>query len=175
MPADLTDGDSIDRIGAAIYERFGRLDVLVGNASLLGTLTPVAHIDPAEWDQVMAVNLTANYRLLRSLDPLLRQSAAARIIFVTSGTTKGPRPFWSTYAVTKWALEYLAQSYALETEKTTRIRVNLIDPGATRTAMRASAYPGEDPATLKPPEDVAGRFVDLAVPEWEGNGEIVRV
>lgn len=174
VPTDLSDGEQIDQLGAAIFERFGRLDILVGNASLLGTLTPVAHIDPKEWDQVMAVNLTANFRLIRSMDPLLRQSDAGRAIFVSSGTTKGPRQYWSTYAVSKWGLEYLVRMYALEVEKVTDIKANLIDPGATRTRMRASAYPGEDPQTVKPPEEVAGLFVDLASPDCAFTGEVVR-
>jgi len=172
VPADITDFATIDRIGAAIYERFGRLDVLVGNAGDLGTLGPLAHTDPATWERVMAVNLTANWRLIRSFDPLLRASEAGRAIFVTSGITDHPRAYWGAYAVSKAALEMLVRIYAAEVVKTP-VRVNLISPGATRTRMRTVAFPGEDPATVKPPESVAGLFVDLAEAACMRNGEVM--
>lgn len=172
VPADLTDGDGIDRIGAAVFDRFKRLDVLVGNAGLLTPLSPVAHTDPKSWDRVMAVNLTANWRLIRSFDPLLRASDAGRAIFVTSAATQAPRPYWGTYAVSKAALEALVRTYAAEVAKT-RVRANLINPGPTRTAMRRIAYPGEDPATVKAPEAVTGAFVDLAEAACDLNGESV--
>jgi NAD(P)-dependent dehydrogenase (short-subunit alcohol dehydrogenase family) len=170
--ADLTDFAALDRLGAAIFERWKRLDVLVGNAAVLGTLTPVGHIDPKTWDEVIAVNLTANWRLIRSLDPLLRASDAGRAIFVTSGVAAG-RAYWGTYAVSKGALETLVRTYAAEIGKTS-VRANLIDPGATRTRMRAAAYPGEKPEDVKPPEAVTDLFVDLAEPACTRNGEIVR-
>jgi NAD(P)-dependent dehydrogenase (short-subunit alcohol dehydrogenase family) len=172
VDTDLRDGTVIDRMGAAIFERWGRLDVLVGNAAVLGVLSPLGHIDPAVWDEVIAVNLTANWRLIRSLDPLLRASDAGRAIFVTSGVAAG-RAYWGTYAVSKGALETLVRTYAAEIGKTS-VRANLIDPGATRTRMRAAAYPGEKPEDVKPPEAVTDLFVDLAEPACTRNGEIVR-
>ncbi|MBK8906818.1 MAG: SDR family NAD(P)-dependent oxidoreductase [Rhodospirillales bacterium] len=171
VPADLTDGAVIDRIGAAIYERWGRLDVLVANAGVLGAMMPLAHIPPATWDHVIAVNLTANWRLIRSLDPLLRASDAGRVIFVSSGVSAG-RAYWGAYAVSKGALETLARTYAAEVRKTP-VRVNIIDPGATRTRMRAEAYPGENPETVKPAAAVTDAFLALAVPGCELNGEVV--
>jgi NAD(P)-dependent dehydrogenase (short-subunit alcohol dehydrogenase family) len=144
LPADLTDFDVIDRIGAAIYERFRRLDILVGNAGILGPLTPVAHIDPEDWDQVIAINLTACYRLIRSLDPLLRLSPSGRAIFVTSGAADGRHAYWGPYAVSKGGLEVLVGTWATELANT-NVRANLINPGGTRTRMRAEAFPGEDP------------------------------
>lgn len=173
VPVDLTDATVIDRMGAAVFERWGRLDVLVGNAGVLGTLTPVAHIDPAVWDEVLATNLTANFRLLRSFDPLLRASDAGRAIFVTSSVSAG-RAYWGTYAVSKGALETLVHTYAQEVAKT-RVRVNLVNPGATRTRMRAAAFPGEDPQSLKPPEAVTDTFVALATASDERNGEIITI
>jgi NAD(P)-dependent dehydrogenase (short-subunit alcohol dehydrogenase family) len=172
VPQDLTDMDAMDRLGAALHERYGRLDILVGNAGVLGGLTPVHHIEPKVWDDAVAVNLTANYRLIRSLDPLLRQSDAGRAIFVTTGATRAPRPYWCTYGATKIALEYMVLTWAAEVEKT-NIRVNLVNPGGTRTAMRAAAFPGEDPETLPAPEDIAPVFLDLAAPDCTRHGEIV--
>jgi NAD(P)-dependent dehydrogenase (short-subunit alcohol dehydrogenase family) len=171
VPADLTDYALIDRMGAAVYERWGRLDVLVGNAGVLGILSPLGHISPETWENVIAVNVTANWRLIRSFDPLLRASDAGRAIFVTSGVSGG-RAYWGAYAVSKGALETMVRTYAAEVAKTP-VRANLINPGPTRTRMRAQAYPGEDPNTLKTPDDVAGAFVDLAVPGCAINGEIV--
>ncbi len=172
VPFDLTDFDQIDRTGAALFERFKRLDVLVGNAGVLGTMGPVAHMDPAVWEQVMAVNVTANWRLIRSFDPLLRASDAGRAIFVTSGAARGPRAYWGAYAVSKAALEMLVGTYAAEVTKT-NVRVNLVDPGATRTAMRAEAYPGEDPLSLKEPDSLTDVFVALAEPACDRHGELV--
>ncbi len=173
VPGDLTDFAAIDRMGAAVYERFGRLDILVGNAGELGTLAPLAHTDPQTWDQVVAVNLTANWRLIRSFDPLLRQSEAGRCIFVTSGAAQGVHPYWGAYAASKAALETMARTYAGEVAKTA-IRVNVLDPGATRTRMRAAAFPGEDPMTLKTPERITGVFVELAEAACTRHGEVVR-
>ena len=169
VPLDLADGAGIDRLGAAIAERWGRLDILVGNAATLGTLTPVGHIDPLEWDRVFRVNVTANYWLIRSVDALLRASPSGRAIFVTSGVTRGDFAYWGAYAATKAALEALVRTYAAEITKT-QVRANLIDPGIVRTALRARAFPGEDPATLPPPEAVTGTFVDLAEEAWAENG-----
>ncbi len=172
LPMDLRDFDSIDRMGQAIHDRFGRLDILVGNAGVLGTLSPVGHIAPKDWDEVLAVNLTANWRLIRSCDPLLQASKAGRAIFVTSGVARHVVPYWGGYAVSKAALEMLVGLYAAENAKTD-IRVNLLDPGVARTAMRAKAMPGEDPDTVPTPESIAGAFVDLAESGCAKNGEIV--
>ncbi|TVR97624.1 MAG: SDR family NAD(P)-dependent oxidoreductase [Rhodospirillales bacterium] len=172
VPADLTEPGVIDRIGGAVYQRWGRLDILVGNAGTLGVLTPVPDVAPDVWDQVIALNLTANWRLIRSLDPLLRAADAGRAIFVTSGVSTG-RAYWGPYAVSKAALETLVRTYAAEIAKTA-IRANLIDPGATRTRMRGDAYPGEDPGSVKPPEALTEVFVALALPECTRNGEVVR-
>ena len=172
VPLDLTDFDQIDRTGAALFERFKRLDVLVGNAGVLGTMGPIAHMDPAVWEQVMAVNLTANWRLIRGFDPLLRASDAGRAIFVTSGAARGARAYWGGYAVSKAALEMVVGTYAAEMEKN-HVRINLVDPGATRTVMRAEAYPGEDPLSLKEPESLTDVFVTLAEPACARHGELV--
>ena len=172
VPADLGDFEAIDRIGAALYDRFGKLDVLVGNAGLLGTLTPVHQIDPKIWEQVMAINVTANYRLLRSFDPLLRASDAGRGIFLTSTVGQIPRAYWGLYATSKAALEMIVRCYADEITKT-KVRVNLVNPGPTRTGMRAEAMPGEDPETLKTPDKLADLFVDLAEPSCTRNGEVI--
>jgi NAD(P)-dependent dehydrogenase (short-subunit alcohol dehydrogenase family) len=173
VPLDLREFDAIDRLGASLYERFGRLDVLVGNAGVLGTLSPVGHIEPPDWAEVLDVNLTANWRLIRSLDPLLRRSEAGRAIFVSSGAAVAPHAYWGAYAVSKAALEMLVKTYAAELAKT-NVRANLIDPGAVRTAMRAKAFPGEDPETLRTPEAIAETFVELAQAACTKNGEVVR-
>src|SRR5690606_33621817 len=141
VPLDLTEFDAIDRMGAEIYQRWGRLDVLVGNAAMLGQLSPMGHIPPKVWERAFALNVTANWRLIRSLDPLLRQSAAGRAIFVTSGATQSLPPYWGVYSATKAALEAMVKTYAREVERT-RMRVNLVNPGPTRTGMRAQAFPG---------------------------------
>jgi NAD(P)-dependent dehydrogenase (short-subunit alcohol dehydrogenase family) len=172
VPLDLADGPAIDALGPSLYERFGRLDVLVGNAATLGTLSPLPHIASAHWEKVLAVNLTANWRLIRTLDPLLRRSDAGRAIFVTSSVARSARAYWAPYSVSKAALETLAKTYANETSATP-IRVNLVDPGAMATRMRAEAYPGEDQATLPPPEAVTDIFVKLARAENELTAEIV--
>ena len=172
VPLDLREHEALDRLGASLHERFGRLDILVGNAGLLGTLSPLGHVKPGDWDDVLAVNLTANWRLIRSLDPLLRDSDAGRAIFVTSGITAGATAYWGPYAVSKAALEMLALTYAAETEKT-RVRVNLLSPGVLRTKMRAQAFPGENPESLPAPEAVTGLFVELASPSCQRHGEVV--
>jgi len=173
LPMDLTDFNKIDQMGAAIYERFGKLDILIANAGVLGDMTPLAHLDPKVWDKVIGTNLTVNWRLIRSMDPLLRSSDSGRGVFLTSGTTKAPRAFWSAYAVSKAALENLVQTYACENTKT-NVKVNLLDPGATRTRMRALAYPGEDPQTLKTADELTDLFVELSSPSCERQGEIIR-
>ncbi len=164
-PFDLTDGAAIDRLAAALASRWGRLDVLVLNAGLLGTLAPVPHIEPKEWDKVIAVNLTANWRLLRALDPLLRRAGAGEVVALTSSVGSSPRAYWGAYAASKAGLENLIATYGDEVGKVSAIRTHIIDPGATRTAMRARAFPGEDPLSVKPPEDVAATVMAaLAAP-----------
>lgn len=158
-PFDLVDNDAIDRLAAAIGARWGRLDLLVLNAAQLGTLGPLPHTDPKEWDKVIAVNLTASWRLIRAFDPWLRQSPAADVVALTSSVGSKPRAYWGAYAASKAALESLVATYGLEVGSITAIRTHVIDPGATRTTMRARAFPGEDPANVKPPEDVAAQIV----------------
>lgn len=154
-PFDLKDSEAIDRLAAAIGARWGRLDVLVLNAGQLGTLAPLPHLDPKEWDSVIAVNLTANWRMIRAFDPWLRRSDAADVIALTSTVGSAPRAYWGAYAVSKAALENMVATYGQEVASISAIRTHVINPGATRTAMRARAYPGEDPAAVKPPEAVA--------------------
>ena len=174
VPCDLADHEAIDRLGAAIHERWGKLDILVGNAGLLGVLSPLGHIDPKEWDKVMSVNVTANWRLIRSLDPLLQRSDAGRVVFMSSGAGHRAelRAYWGLYGVTKAALDTLARFYAVETKNITNIRVNLFQPGPLRTAMRAKAMPGEDPMTLKAPEEAAPALVAMCAPEWNETGKV---
>jgi NAD(P)-dependent dehydrogenase (short-subunit alcohol dehydrogenase family) len=173
VPMNLREFDKIDQMGQALYDRFGKIDILVGNAAVLGDMTPMAHLKVKMWNEVMDVNVTANWRLIRSIEPLLRQSDAGRAIFLSSGTTKGPRAFWAAYAVSKAALENMVQTWAMELGKT-NIKANLLDPGATHTRLRAQAYPGENPDTLKEPEVLTDLFVELALPTCNKQGEVVR-
>jgi NAD(P)-dependent dehydrogenase (short-subunit alcohol dehydrogenase family) len=172
VPLDLRDFIKIDELAARILDRWGRLDILVGNAAEFGVFSPLGHIDPATWSEVIDLNLTANWRLIRAMDPLLRAAPAGRAIFVTSGVAHGVHPYWGAYAVSKAGLEMLVKIYAGETTKT-RVRANLIDPGIVRTRLRARAFPGEDPAHLPPPESVSDAFLALALPECTRNGEIL--
>ncbi len=172
VPMDLKDFDAIDRLGGAIYERWGKLDILVGNAGILGTISPLGHISVKDWAELMDVNVTANWRLIRSMDPLLKQSDAGRAIFVTSGAAGKHKQHWGGYAVSKAALEELVLTYAAES-RISGVKVNLIDPGPIATHMRAKAVPGEDPSTLPKPADIAPLFVELASPECEKSGERV--
>jgi NAD(P)-dependent dehydrogenase (short-subunit alcohol dehydrogenase family) len=169
LQLDLRKGDKVDQLGPTIYQRWGKLDVLVGNAGMLGALSPLAHITEATWNAVIETNLTANWRLIRTLDPLLQRSDAGRAIFVTSGAATGQFAYWGPYAVSKAGLEVLARTYALEVE-TTKVRVNLVNPGPVRTQMRAKAFPGENPETLPAPDEIAPMFVDLAAPQCAFNG-----
>jgi len=171
VPMDLRDGDAIDRLGAAIFERWGHLDGLIANAGQLGVLSPVAHIKPTDFDKVLAVNVTANYRLLRSLDLLLRQSQAGRAVFVSSSSARSARPFWGLYAASKAALDALVKSYAGEIAQT-NVRANVFYPGAVRTAMRAKAMPGENPETLPQPTEIAPKLVDLLNPSLNEQGRL---
>jgi NAD(P)-dependent dehydrogenase (short-subunit alcohol dehydrogenase family) len=170
VPMNLRDGDAIDRLGASIFERWGRLDAFLGNAGVLGQLTPLAHLDPKVFQEVLEVNVTANWRLIRSLDPLLRQSEAGRVLFVTSGAARKHTAYWGAYSASKAALESLALTYAAECGETTKIKVNLINPGPMRTAMRKKAMPGEDPATLPVPDEIAPKIVEMLSPGWDSNG-----
>ncbi|MDE2013158.1 MAG: SDR family NAD(P)-dependent oxidoreductase [Alphaproteobacteria bacterium] len=172
VPLDLKDMPALDRLGGSIFERWGRLDGFLGNAGMLGVLTPLSHLEPKAFEQTMAVNVAANWRLIRSLDPLLRQSGAGRVVFVTSGAAQKHTPFWGIYAASKAALESLALTYAAECA-TTNVKVNLFNPGPLRTAMRAKAFPGEDPMTLQPPEAVVPAILDLLSPACTANGERV--
>jgi NAD(P)-dependent dehydrogenase (short-subunit alcohol dehydrogenase family) len=171
VPLDLKDTPGIERLGAALHERYRRLDVMVGNAGLLGPLSPLGHVEPKVWDEVVAVNLTANWQLIRCMDPLLKVSEAGRVVFVTSGAAASARAYWGPYAVTKAALDAMARSYAAETVST-KVRVNLFSPGPTRTRMRAQAMPGEDPMTLKTAEEVAQKIVELCLPDFHETGKI---
>jgi NAD(P)-dependent dehydrogenase (short-subunit alcohol dehydrogenase family) len=173
VPLDMVDYPALDRLGGVIADRLGRLDILVGNAGILGGLRPTGHFPPDEWERVMAVNVTANWRLIRCFDALLRASDAGRATFVTSGAATMTIPYWGAYAASKAALESMVRIYAAEVTKT-NLRVNLLDPGIVRTRMRAEAMPGEDPMTLPHPDDITGSFVDLASPDWQKNGEVVR-
>jgi NAD(P)-dependent dehydrogenase (short-subunit alcohol dehydrogenase family) len=172
VPLDLKDGDGIDRLGAALYERFGRLDALAACAGVLGTLTPTHQARPTMWEETLAVNLTANARLIRSLHPLLALSAAGRAVFVTSGAAPRPRAFWGAYAASKAGLEALVKCYADE-QGVTAIKANLFNPGATATAMRAKAFPGEDKAALATPEAVAAAILPLLAADCAVNGLVV--
>jgi NAD(P)-dependent dehydrogenase (short-subunit alcohol dehydrogenase family) len=165
VPLDLRDGDGIDRLGAAIFERWGHLDGLVGNAGVLGTITPVSHLDVKDFDQAFAVNVAANYRLIRSLDPLLRQAEAGRAVFLSSSSSRSAKPFWGVYAASKAALEALVKSYAAELS-TTQVKANVFWPGAVRTGMRAKAMPGENPDTLPHPREIVGKLINMVSPAW---------
>ena len=169
VPLDVTDSPGLDRLGAALHERFGRVDVLLGNAGVLGGLSPIGHIDPKLFEQVMAVNVTANWRLIRSIDPLLRASDAGRAIFVTSGISRKVVPYWSAYAASKAALDMMVGVYAAEIAHT-NVRANLYNPGPMPTIMRSQAFPGEDQTTLPPLEAHAEAVLILAVPACTLNG-----
>jgi NAD(P)-dependent dehydrogenase (short-subunit alcohol dehydrogenase family) len=174
VPCDIKDFDALDRLGLAIHQRWGKLDILVGNAGVLGPLTPIAHCDPDKWEQVFAVNVTANYRLLRSLDPLLRASDAGRVVFVSSGAAQRDElaAFWGPYCASKAALDGIVRAYAAETANVSSVRAMSVNPGPLRTRMRAAAMPGEDPLTLRTPEEFAPKLAELCAPEWSETGKI---
>lgn len=171
---NVTDFDALDRLGASIYERWGKLDILVGNAALLGPITPVNHLDAKSWDQVMATNVTANWRLLRSMDPLLRLSEHARAVFITSSASHSCKAYWGPYSISKAALEALVKTYVAETQ-TTSIKTMLVNPGRMRTAMRKAAYPGEEQDVLPMPETIAAHILPLLHPSSTQNGAIFDV
>jgi len=171
VPLDLKDYAGIDRLALALNERFKRLDVLVGNAGILGPLSPLGHVEAAAWEEVMAVNVTANWRLIRAMDPLLRRSDAGRVVFLTSGVAALALAYWGPYAASKAALEVLGRTYAAETA-TTSVRVNVFAPGPIRTRMRAQAMPGEDPQTLDTPDQVAEKILELCLPRFQETGKL---
>ena len=173
-PLDLTEGESIGKLAAAVAERWGRLDVLVLNAAMLGSLTPVQDIDPKEYSRVVTLNLLANQALIAAFDPLLRQADRADVVALTSSVGGEPRAFWGAYGSSKAALDTLLGAYADETAHMGRIRVHIVDPGATRTRMRALAFPGEEPDSVKPPEVVAQAIVERLLAN-SPTGEKVRV
>ncbi|MBL8565504.1 MAG: SDR family NAD(P)-dependent oxidoreductase [Hyphomicrobiaceae bacterium] len=169
MQLDLKKGDRVDAVGPTIFPRWGRLDILVANAGVLGPLSPLSHVTADSWDYVMGVNLEANWRLIRSLDPLMKLSDAGRAVFVTSGAATGRHAYWGPYAISKAALDALARSWAAELVNT-NVRVNLVNPGAVATAMRAKAFPGEKPETLPTPAMIAPAIVELCKPSMTSNG-----
>ena len=173
-PLDLTDREKVEQMAQAIAARFGRIDILVGNAGLLGGLYPVGQMPDALWDAVFATNVSANAKLIGAFDPLLRASGTGRAIFVTSRAAETARAFWGAYAASKAALETMVRIYAAEVERF-GVKVNLLDPGPVRSQMRAQAFPGEDPNSLPTPEDVAPWFLELAEAGCARHGEIIRV
>lgn len=173
VPQDLTQGEAIDELGGVLAKRYGRLDVLVGNAAELSALSPVAHTDPETFERTLAINTITNYRLIRSLDPLLRASSSGSAVFVTADVGAMPRAYFGAYAASKAALESLVMTYAEETAKTD-LRVNLVDPGPMRTRLRAKAFPGEDKTTLALPKERTDIFVELAEAGCTRHGERLR-
>jgi NAD(P)-dependent dehydrogenase (short-subunit alcohol dehydrogenase family) len=171
VPLDMKDQAGIARLALALNERYRRLDVLVGNAGVLGTLSPLDHVEPKDWDQVMAVNVSANWQLIRCMDALLRRASAGRAVFLTSALSWHGRAYCGPYAVSKAALNMLVQTYANETSSTP-VRVNAFNPGPTRTRMYATGWPGVDPATLPKPEDVAKAIVPLCLPDCTETGKV---
>src|SRR3990170_4206321 len=171
VPLNLTDFDGIARLGAALHERHGKLDILVGNAGVIGPSSPLGHIDMKPWNEVIAVNVSANFQLIRCMEPLLKQSDAGRAVFVTSAAASKASAYLGPYAASKAALETLARVWAQETAATP-VRVNLFDPGPTRTRMRATVFPGEDIATLDTPDQVAALIVPICAPTWTETGKL---
>ena len=171
VPLNLTDSDGIARLGAALHERHGRLDILVGNAGVAGPSSPLGHIDLKSWNDVMAINVSANFQLIRCMEPLLRASDAGRAVFVTSAAASQANAYLGPYAASKAALETLARAWAQETANTP-LRVNLFNPGPTRTRMRATVFPGEDPLTLETPEQVAELILPMCAPAWTETGKL---
>ncbi len=172
LPLNLTQSEKVDGVGPTLFQRFGHLDIFIANAGVLGPLSPLGHVTDKGWDDTIAVNLTANWRLIRTLDPLLKRSSAGRVVFVSSGAASGEKAYWGPYAVSKAGIEALAKSYAAEVANTD-IRVNVVNPGPIATQMRAKAMPGEDPATLPTPQDIAPLFAELVDPAETRNGVVV--
>lgn len=174
VPLDLTDMAGIDRLGGSIHERWGKLDILVANAGVLGVIAPIGHVEAKVFDKVMAVNVTGTWRLIRSVDPLLRLSDAGRAVIVSSGSAHSARAFWAPYAASKAAVEALARSWADET-KNMALRVNIFDPGTSRTAMRAQAVPGENPASVTHPSETASHILPMVDPALTRTGQIYQI
>jgi NAD(P)-dependent dehydrogenase (short-subunit alcohol dehydrogenase family) len=171
VPLDLRDTDGIARLALALNERYQRLDVLIGNGGVLGPISPLGHVEPKAWDEIVAVNVTANFHLIMTMDPLLRAAEAGRAVFVTSGAATNMKAYRGPYSITKAALNALALTYAAET-LTTNVRVNLLNPGPTRTRMRAGLMPGEDPMSVKPVEPVAEQIVAMCLPSFQETGKL---
>jgi NAD(P)-dependent dehydrogenase (short-subunit alcohol dehydrogenase family) len=171
VPLNLTDVDGIARLGAALHERHGKLDILVGNAGVAGPSSPLGHIDMKPWNDVISVNVSANFQLIRCMEPLLKNSDAGRAVFITSGAANEASAYLGPYAASKAALEALARVWANETIST-RLRVNLFNPGPLRTRMRATVFPGEDPRTLDTPEQAAEFIVPMCLPSWNETGRL---
>lgn len=174
LPLDLMDGDSLDMLGPSLLERFGRLDIMVSNAGVLGVLTPVPHILPKDWAEVIGVNVSAAWRLIRSCGPLLQVAEAGRAVFVTAAVARQPAAYFGAYGATKAAMAHLALSWAEET-RSSRLRINLAEPGPVATRLRRTGFPGEDQSRLARPEDVAPGIADLCGPEETRHGAVVRV
>jgi NAD(P)-dependent dehydrogenase (short-subunit alcohol dehydrogenase family) len=172
LQLDLSKGDKIDQLGPTLFQRWGKLDIFVGNAGVLGPLSPLHHVTEDAWNQVIDINLSANWRLIRTLDPLLKRSDAGRAVFLTSGAATGKYAYWGPYGVSKAGLEALVKTYAHELEDTS-VRVNLVNPGPVRTGMRAKAFPGEDPDTLPPPDALVPLFLELVSPECDFSGRVI--
>jgi len=172
LQVDLSKGDKLVQLGPTLFARWGKLDIFVGNAGILGPLSPLHHVTEDAWNQVVDINLSANWRLIRTLDPLLKRSDTGRAVFVTSAAASGKYAYWGPYAVSKAGLEALVKTYAHELQDTP-VRVNLVNPGPTRTAMRAKAFPGEDPTTLPDPSELVPMFLELVSPECTLSGRIV--
>ena len=171
VPLNLTDSDGIARLAAALHERHGKLDILVGNAGVAGPSSPLGHIELKSWNDVMAINVSANFQLIRCMEPLLRKSDAGRAVFVTSAAASQANAYLGPYAASKAALETLARAWAQETANTP-LRVNLFNPGPTRTRMRAIVFPGEDPSTLETPDQVAELILPMCAPAWTETGKL---
>lgn len=172
VPLDLMDFDALDRLGFTIYQRWGKLDVLVGNGAILGPVSPLNHIDPKTWERTFAVNVTANFRLIRSLDPLLRASDAGRAIFLSSAAGFNAPAYWGCYGATKSALDTMCRAWAEEVRNVSNIKVMLVNPGRTRTRMRAEAAPGEDPLTLPTPDEITPYLIEMASSAWQETGKM---
>lgn len=171
VPADLADAGAIEKLGPALLQRWGKLDIMLANAGILGPLAPLTHASPKEWAQVFDINVSANWRLLKSVEPALQASDAGRVILLSSGAAHKCMAYWGPYSISKAAVEAMARTYANETS-TSPLRVMLVNPGPLRTRMRAQAMPGEDPQTLRTPEDLAPHLVKLASPDWMETGKI---
>lgn len=171
VPVDLSDAAAVEKLGPALLQRWGKLDILLANAGILGPLTPLTHASPKEWARVFDINVSANWRLLKSVEPALQASDAPRVIMMSSGAAHKCLAYWGPYSISKSAVEAMARTYAAETV-TTPMKVMLVNPGPLRTRMRAEAMPGEDPATLKSPEELAPHLVRLASPDWTETGKI---